>query len=376
MANTPNDGLDRLEDRSGLPATTMQDALILDERKSKYALPVYVALCYFAKSAGKCFPAIRRIGRVTGLGETTVKAAIKELTELGYVTKESRTRGDGGKTSNLYTIARRYRFSEERPPSDASQGEGRAATMGESRAEEQGHVARTLEGFRGEPGDFAAQTCRHVRDDRGEGRPATMGEGRSTTGGMVAGRIGAGSRGDHELRKELVVEQKEREETGSRSHANSKPAHGLSLVFIQNARKRCEEHGLPAALISPAWLKAVADLLGPFVTEDDLLGGLAACLNVAPEKLTFFAQDYAQWSRRAAQLAKEEVQSRRRAQAEKAEREARARERQELESIRKNPESRSALERGFRDLRRTIGLAGESDARHGDEAGEREGRCQ
>ena len=128
------DNRDELVDESALPATTIQDALILDRRKSKYALPVYIALCYHAKSTGRCFPAVDTLVSMTGLGETTVKETIRELIVLGYVTKEMRTRPDGGYASNLYTIAAQYEFIIQKQQREKDRQEldreGRPATPG------------------------------------------------------------------------------------------------------------------------------------------------------------------------------------------------------------------------------------------------------
>lgn len=52
-----------------------------------------------------CFPAVPTIGRELHISISTVKRAMKELVEAGYVVKESRFRaGNGGQTSNLYTL--------------------------------------------------------------------------------------------------------------------------------------------------------------------------------------------------------------------------------------------------------------------------------
>lgn len=51
-----------------------------------------------------CFPAIPTIARETGLSERTVQRALKELVEEGFVKKTPRYRGNGGQSSNLYSL--------------------------------------------------------------------------------------------------------------------------------------------------------------------------------------------------------------------------------------------------------------------------------
>lgn len=55
---------------------------------------------------GECFPSIKTIAAECGYGVSTVKRALDELLEAGYIQKEARfdQRKNGGQTSNLYTL--------------------------------------------------------------------------------------------------------------------------------------------------------------------------------------------------------------------------------------------------------------------------------
>ena len=53
---------------------------------------------------GTCWPAIGTIARDLGLSRSTVKRALKDLEEKGYLKREIRHRENGGFTSNRYTI--------------------------------------------------------------------------------------------------------------------------------------------------------------------------------------------------------------------------------------------------------------------------------
>ena len=67
---------------------------------------VLQCLIYHADKEGMCFPALKTIAAECGYGLTTVKTALKELCEAGYIRKEARfdERKNGGQTSNLYTL--------------------------------------------------------------------------------------------------------------------------------------------------------------------------------------------------------------------------------------------------------------------------------
>ena len=79
-------------------------------------------LLYLIDRAGReqtCFPAVPTIGRELHISISTVKRAMKELVESGYVTKESRFRdGNRGQTSNLYTLFFPERESEQEKRKD------------------------------------------------------------------------------------------------------------------------------------------------------------------------------------------------------------------------------------------------------------------
>lgn len=55
---------------------------------------------------GECFPSIKTIAAECGYGASTVKRALCDLLEAGYIEKKARfdERKKGGQTSNLYTL--------------------------------------------------------------------------------------------------------------------------------------------------------------------------------------------------------------------------------------------------------------------------------
>lgn len=63
-------------------------------------------LIFRSNSTGACFPAIRTISRECHISVNTVKRALDDLVEAGYVKKDARflEMKNGAQTSNLYTL--------------------------------------------------------------------------------------------------------------------------------------------------------------------------------------------------------------------------------------------------------------------------------
>ena len=71
--------------------------------RARLVLQVLVLHC---NKEGECFPSIKTIAVKCGYGISTVKRALDELVEAGYIIKQARfdERKNGGQTSNLYTL--------------------------------------------------------------------------------------------------------------------------------------------------------------------------------------------------------------------------------------------------------------------------------
>ncbi len=65
---------------------------------------VYINLKDRANPDGKCFPSLRKIAEDTSLSKRTVQRAIDDLIAYGLLTKEARTRDNGGTSSNNYYV--------------------------------------------------------------------------------------------------------------------------------------------------------------------------------------------------------------------------------------------------------------------------------
>ena len=65
---------------------------------------IFIYLKKFANQKGQCYPSIKTLSRQSGISTKKVKEVLKQLEAKGVISKINRTRPDGGKTSNLYTL--------------------------------------------------------------------------------------------------------------------------------------------------------------------------------------------------------------------------------------------------------------------------------
>ena len=70
--------------------------------------PYEKLLCIYLKkhcnSENTCFPSLQTLAKETKISVSKIKTTMKELIKKGIVIKKNRTRKDGGKSSNLYTL--------------------------------------------------------------------------------------------------------------------------------------------------------------------------------------------------------------------------------------------------------------------------------
>jgi DNA-binding transcriptional MocR family regulator len=85
-----------------------------DENLPHRAKLVYFYLCDRCDKRGVCWPSIRRIGLDLSLSRSTVKRAVRDLEQAGYILAETAYRENGSFTSNRYRIL--WFFRGQFPP--------------------------------------------------------------------------------------------------------------------------------------------------------------------------------------------------------------------------------------------------------------------
>lgn len=78
----------------------------MKQELSHRAVAVYLYLKNCANKEGTCYPAIGTIARELHLSVSTVKRAISDLEENGFIRKKQRWRDNGGRSSLLFEIIR------------------------------------------------------------------------------------------------------------------------------------------------------------------------------------------------------------------------------------------------------------------------------
>ncbi len=69
-----------------------------------YQVTVFIYLKMFADSNNQCYPSIKTLASLTNISVSKIKSTLSELEHKGIIYKKNRTRPDGGKSSNLYTL--------------------------------------------------------------------------------------------------------------------------------------------------------------------------------------------------------------------------------------------------------------------------------
>jgi GntR family transcriptional regulator len=89
------------------------DSIYADTLLPPRAVSVYMYLKDRSNSAGSCWPGIKTIARDMNLSRSTVKRALADLEQHGYLAKLPRYRPNGSNTSNLYTLKPLYSNKEK-----------------------------------------------------------------------------------------------------------------------------------------------------------------------------------------------------------------------------------------------------------------------
>lgn len=79
---------------------------IYTEELPHRAKAVYMYLKDRSSRSGECWPGINTIAADLGLSRSTVKRAVRDLTQRGFLQKEQRYRENGSNSSNLYMVKR------------------------------------------------------------------------------------------------------------------------------------------------------------------------------------------------------------------------------------------------------------------------------
>ena len=102
--------------------TTIPNDAILDKRLDTYEFRVLCYLCKLSNEENICFPSYSTIAANMNIIRSKTANIINRLIDLSYIEKENRTRGRGGKGSNLYTVCQEYYEDEKQSAEKTTDG--------------------------------------------------------------------------------------------------------------------------------------------------------------------------------------------------------------------------------------------------------------
>lgn len=116
--------MDKVADKRKHSFFQIDNEIVDDERVKAYDMAVYFCLARYAnRETDEAFPAISTLERLTGMSRNTVRASLKRLEELRYISIEPRhLEGKNAFQSNLYTLLdAKTAYSEGRSGDDLRQ---------------------------------------------------------------------------------------------------------------------------------------------------------------------------------------------------------------------------------------------------------------
>ena len=224
-------------ERRRLPFTLVENIVLEDQELGPVDILVYIALAKHADSEGTCWPSLATIARLARVCRSSVAQAIKRLEARGYLQRTARFRPDGGVTSNVYKLM---------------------------------------------PMEVKAYPVAQADTPRPAGAPAPVQQ-------VDTNYI-------HLEPKPI----KEREERAPARGIRSLPDHEASpepsslSSFLAHLKQEAKARTCPI-VISKDWREGIGELVRSGIPEEELLQAFEACIETAPDRVTFFPRDFLKW---------------------------------------------------------------------------------
>ena len=227
-------------ERRRLPFTLIENIILEDQALSRVDILVYLAIAKHADEEGTCWPSMATIGKLARCARETVARSLTHLEARGYLKRSARFRPDGGVTSNVYQL-----MPIEAQPYPVTQAD----------------TPRDLESH---------PPVRH----------------------------------DHTnyIQSELIQKNPEREErvrlpAAKRSLPGQTPAPESvpSLSFLLKRMKQEAQARRAPLVVGRDWSEGIAELALSGIPEDELIQAFTACIESAPERVSFFPRDFLKW---------------------------------------------------------------------------------
>jgi len=270
-------------ERRRLPFTLIENIVLEDQALGPVDILVYLALAKHSDGEGACWPSLPTIARLARVHRSSVAQAIKRLEARGYLKRPARFRPDGGVTSNAYQLmpleAQKY------PPiaqDDTPRRPQRLAPVAQDDSNYT-HLERDPSKERAEKAPRPAQTPQRAPEP------------------------------SYELTPDFLS------------------------PLLERIRQEAQARGAPPCFVAGEWSSGIRVLVTGGVSEEEILRAFKACIETAPERVTFFPRDFLKWRK----VSRTRAQREQREDQDKKERRVlvcdRAREREELLREREDP---------------------------------------
>ncbi len=221
-------------ERRRLPFTLIENVVLEDLELGPVDVLVYLALAKHADGQGVCWPSMATIAKLARCGRTAAAGAIKRLEARGYLSRTARFRPDGGVTSNVYRLLQvEVRAPVQQADTPPSRGE-----QGPPRQVNTNYIYL-------EPDP--------KRRERALGPAAAL---------------------------PLPV--------GASAPGSSLPS------LLSRLKVEAQARGAPL-VVGRDWTEGLGELAEAGIPEGELLQAFSACLETAPERVTFFPRDFLKW---------------------------------------------------------------------------------
>jgi hypothetical protein len=228
-------------ERRRLPFTLIENIILEDQELGPVDILVYLALAKHSDGEGTCWPSMATIAKVARVCRTKAFQAIKHLEARGYLKRTPRFRPDGGVTSNAYQLmpleARRYSpVSQDHTPPLPQQ-----------------HP----------PVHQVNTNYTHLELDPSKER----------------------------------AEKATRPEKPHQTATKPSKEHALVSLspLLERIRQEAQARGAPPCFIAGGWSSGIRALITGGVSEEEILRAFRACIETAPERVTFFPRDFLKW---------------------------------------------------------------------------------
>ena len=270
-------------ERRRLPFTLIENIVLEDQALGPVDILVYLALAKHSDSEGACWPSLSTIAKLARVHRSSVAQAIKRLEARGYLRRSARFRPDGGVTSNAYQLlpleAHKY------PPVTQDDTPRRLGRLAPVAQDDTNYIHLELD-----PSEESGEEAQ---------RPA---------------------------KTSLSVPE---------------PSHELASdplsPLLEQIRQEAQTRGAPPCFIAGGWSSGIRALVTDGVSGEEILKAFTACIETAPERVTFFPRDFLKWRKVSRTLGLRHQREDAASQDHQARERERAREREELLLQREDP---------------------------------------